>query len=110
MNLFLQIIAVALLLQFDLIHSNGVTSIKNVPGCQFSSLKLKCIGKNLENVTWFKNNVSLDVSGDRMTVEFETVGSEIVELYLIIYNITIDDEGDYSCINTNNPSSITGKS
>lgn len=110
MNLFLQIIAVALLLQFDLIHSNGVTSIKKVPGCQFSSLKLKCNSMNLENVTWFKNNVSLDVSGDRMTVESETSESEIVELYLIINDITIDDEGHYSCIDTTNPSPITGKS
>lgn len=109
MSLFLQIIAVVLLLHFHLVHSDRVSSEKTEGGCQSSSLKLKCQTSS-ENVIWFKNGNELDVSGDRMTVNYTTVGSTIVEASLTIKDITIDDEGNYSCINTTDPSPITGKS
>lgn len=105
MNLFLQILAVVLLLQSYLVHSDRVYSIQTVLGsCQNSSLELRCLISD-KNVTWFKNGNKLDVSGDRMTVE-PTSDKTI----LTIEHITIDDEGKYSCNDTTDPGNITGKS
>lgn len=105
MNLFLQIISIAFLPQFDLVYSDRVYSYGNHPDCQSSFLKLKCSSFATTNATWFKNGDKLDVSAARLSVM-----SEDGKPTLTINDITIDDEGDYSCINTNNPSSITGKS
>ena len=98
MILLLQTIAVVLLLQFDPVHSDGVSVVSN-SDCQPPCIELQC-GNSDDTNNWFKNGDSLNLSNDRFSVS---------DNKLIINNITVDDEGNYSCINTNNPSAVTGK-
>ena len=92
------IAVVALLLQFDSVHSFDVSVVTN-SACQSPCIELQCGNFGTTINTWFKNGDSLNVSTNRFSVS----GNR-----LIINDITLDDEGYYSCINTSNSSAVTG--